>query len=78
LLDQISKINEEQRRLRALKMQIRGYVELSRNKSDDSVQLAELYSNLVNKIGSATMSSAGVVEAIVSATKASHELMEKD
>lgn len=76
-LNQITKINEEQRRLRALKIQIRGYVDLAKSNLGDSTQLAERYNNLVNKIGSESMGNAGVVEAICVTRDAAHELMEE-
>jgi len=75
LLDQITKINEEQRRLRALKMQIRGYVELAKSNPRDSTKLAEHYINLVNRIGSTSMGDAGVVESISMSRDAAHKLM---
>lgn len=76
LLDQITKINEEQRRLRALKMQIRGYVELAKSNPGDSTKLAQLYNNLVDKIGSTSIGVVGVVDAINMSIDAAHDLME--
>jgi hypothetical protein len=78
LLDQITKINEEQRRLRALKMQIVGYVELAKSNPGDSTKLAELYSDLVNKIGSTSMGDAGVIEAISISRDAAHKFMKSN
>lgn len=78
LLDEIRKINEEQRRLRALKMQIRGYVEMVKTNPGNSTELAKIYNNLVNKIGSSSMGSAGVTDAINSSKVVAKELMEDE
>lgn len=67
LIDQIHLINEEQRRLRALKMQIRGYVELANSNPGDTVKLAENYSDLVHQLGSSSMKAEVAVGAINSA-----------
>lgn len=75
-VNQISQINEEQRRLRALKMQIRGYVDLAKNRPNDVENLAQLYTDLVGNIGSAVMGNAGVPEAINLSKDAAHQLME--
>ena len=76
LLIEIKKINEEQRRLRALKMQIRGFVEMLKSKPAESSEIAVLYGNLVNKIGSESMGTSGITEAITSSKQAAKELME--
>ena len=77
---QIEKINEEQRRLRALKMQILGYIEMIKNNNNYPTQLAKLYNELVEKIGSTDIkaNNDSVVEAIHSSTDAAKELMEND
>lgn len=75
LLTQIEKINEEQRRLRALKMQILGYVEMVKNNTDNTESIAELYNDLIHKIGSPNLSNTGVLDAISSSTSAAKELM---
>lgn len=78
LIDQIEKINEEQRRLRALKMQIRGYVELVNSNPGDTVKLAEQYSELVNRIGSTDLQSGAVVAAINNNKLAAAKMMEAE
>lgn len=78
LLTEIRKINEEQRRLRALRMQIRGYVEMAKTNPGNTTQLAKLYNTLVDKIGASSMGGAGVTEAITSSRKAAEQLMEDE
>jgi hypothetical protein len=78
LLTEIRKINEEQRRLRALRMQIRGYVEMAKTNPGNTTELAELYNTLVNKIGAYSMGDAGVQEAIDSSREAANKLMEDE
>ncbi len=74
-LEQITKINEEQQRLRALKMQIRGYVELAKSNPGDSSQLAEQYNKLVDNIGSTSLGVERVVNEIGISRDAAQELM---
>ena len=76
LINQIEKINEEQRRLRTLKIQIKGFVELATNNPDDSTRLAEFYISLINSIGSSNLLSAGISEAIEISRNAAQALME--
>lgn len=76
LLSQIEKVNDEQRRLRALKMQIFGYVEMIKNNTNNLKELAELYNDLVHRIGSSPeVGTAVVVGAIKSSTEAAKQLM---
>lgn len=76
LLSQIEKVNEEQRRLRTLKMQIYGFVEMIKNNTSTPNELAQQYNELVNKIGSEAGSGTGLVlDAIKSSTEAAKKLM---
>ena len=74
---QIDKINEEQRRLRALKMQILGYIEMAKDRNVESSELASLYNELVQKIGSSDAKSENdsIVEAIQTSSDTAKKLM---
>jgi len=75
LSTEVSKINEENRRLRALKMQIFGFVEMARTSSGSPVELARLYTELVSKIGTrGTIEASVVAEEMKSATEAAKSL----
>lgn len=73
--EQISKINDEQRRLTALKLQIRGFVEVAKVNPNDP-DVAEHYSNLIGYIGNSAVSNADVQDAISNSTNAANRLME--
>ena len=75
LRTEIVKINDEQRHLKKLAMQIRGYVELAKSQLENSDDARKLYIDLINSMRSPTTSTYGAVEAIQASRSSAQSLM---
>lgn len=74
LLDEITKIREEQAGLRTLKMQIAGYIELAKNSPDDLTNLAASYADLVQSMSSVVVDNSLIPKAMQNSQDAAQAL----